>query len=131
MLGESPHQPSDRYRLAQRRACMHFNIGHNGHTMTVSCGEYLDGRLGEIFLEYSREGTFGKSMMHAFAMAVSVGLQHGVPLVTFVDTFKSVRMDPDFIRMLFDDIRKLYITGETDALGKYDWLQPYNNGATQ
>jgi len=108
MLGESPQEPSQRYRLPQRRACQHFDIGHNGQTMVVTCGEYLDGRLGEIFLEYNREGTFGKSMMHAFAMAVSVGLQHGVPLQTFVDTFKAVRMDPDFIRLLFEELDKSY-----------------------
>jgi len=111
MLGESPQGPASRYRLPQRRACMHFNIGDNGHAMTVSCGEYLDGRLGEIFLEYSREGTFGKSMMHAFAMAVSVGLQHGVPLDTFVETFKTLKMDPDFVRILFDELDKTYNNG--------------------
>jgi ribonucleoside-diphosphate reductase alpha chain len=57
-------------------------------------GEYIDGTLGEIFIDMHKEGAAFRSLMNCFAMSVSVGLQHGVPLQTFVDLFTFTRFEP-------------------------------------
>lgn len=58
-------------------------------------GEYPDGALGEIFIDCHKEGATFRGTMNAFAMAVSIGLQHGVPLSTFVDTFTFTKFEPN------------------------------------
>src|SRR6185503_4766238 len=57
-------------------------------------GEYLDGTLGEIFIDLHKEGAAFRSMMNCFAMAVSVGLQYGVPLEAFVEQYTFTRFEP-------------------------------------
>src|SRR5205807_7785895 len=58
-------------------------------------GEYEDGTLGEIFLDMHKEGAAFRSMTNCFAIAVSLGLQHGVPLDEFVDAFLFTRLEPN------------------------------------
>jgi ribonucleoside-diphosphate reductase alpha chain len=65
-----------------------------GHKVYLRTGEYPDGRLGEIFIDMHKEGASFRSMMNAFAIAVSLGLQHGVPLDEFVDAFTFFRFEP-------------------------------------
>lgn len=79
----------------------------------MSTGEYKDGRLGEIFLDHPREGSFIRDMINAFAMSVSLGLQHGVPLEAYAHTFRDFKMEPDFIRTIFSDLESLYPPKET------------------
>src|SRR3546814_14398916 len=57
-------------------------------------GEYPDGNLGEIFIDMHKEGAAFRSLMNNFAIAVSIGLQHGVPLGEFVDAFTFTRFEP-------------------------------------
>jgi ribonucleoside-diphosphate reductase alpha chain len=57
-------------------------------------GEYEDGSLGEIFIDMHKEGAAFRSLMNCFAMAVSVGLQYGVPLSTYVEQFTFTRFEP-------------------------------------
>ncbi len=57
-------------------------------------GEYEDGRLGEIFIDMHKEGAAFRSLMNNFAIAISVGLQYGVPLEEFVDAFTFTRFEP-------------------------------------
>ncbi|MBF0442774.1 MAG: hypothetical protein HQK54_12790, partial [Oligoflexales bacterium] len=68
-------------------------------------GEYRDGRLGEIFLDINKEGTFLRSMMNNFAIAVSLGLQYGVPLDEFVEVFTFTRFEPNGMVVGHDQIK--------------------------
>jgi ribonucleoside-diphosphate reductase alpha chain len=65
-----------------------------GHKVFLRTGEYEDGTLGEIFIDMHKEGAAFRSLMNCFAMAVSVGLQYGVPLETFVEQFTFTRFEP-------------------------------------
>ncbi len=65
-----------------------------GHKVYLRTGEYADGTLGEIFVDMHKEGAAFRSLMNCFAIAISKGLQYGVPLEEFVDTFVFTRFDP-------------------------------------
>ncbi|MEM6304496.1 MAG: vitamin B12-dependent ribonucleotide reductase [Pseudomonadota bacterium] len=65
-----------------------------GHKVYLRTGEYEDGKLGEIFLDMHKEGAGFRAMMNNFAIAVSVGLQYGVPLEEFVDAFTFTKFEP-------------------------------------
>ena len=66
----------------------------DGMKLYLRTGEYEDGALGEIFIDTQKFGTFARSMLNCFAMAISTGLQHGVPLQVFVDHFKGTMFEP-------------------------------------
>jgi len=66
----------------------------DGHAVFVRTGEYGDGTLGEIFIDMYKEGASYRSLLNCFAVAVSVGLQYGVPLEEFVDKFTFTRFEP-------------------------------------
>jgi ribonucleoside-diphosphate reductase alpha chain len=65
-----------------------------GQTVFVRTGEYDDGTLGEIFIDMHKEGASFRSLMNCFSIAISVGLQYGVPLEEFVDKFAFTRFEP-------------------------------------
>jgi ribonucleoside-diphosphate reductase alpha chain len=65
-----------------------------GHKIYLRTGEYEDGTLGEIFIDMHKEGAAFRSMINSFAIAVSKGLQYGVPLEEYVDTYTFVRFEP-------------------------------------
>jgi len=65
-----------------------------GHKVYVRTGEYDDGRLGEIFIDMHKEGAAFRAMMNNFAIAISLGLQYGVPLEEFVEAFTFTRFEP-------------------------------------
>lgn len=65
-----------------------------GHKIYLRTGEYEDGELGEIFVDMHKEGAAFRSLMNCFSIAVSKGLQYGVPLEEFVDTFTFTRFEP-------------------------------------
>ena len=65
-----------------------------GHKVYLRTGEYEDGQLGEIFIDMHKEGAGFRAMMNNFAIAVSVGLQYGVPLEEFVDAFTFTKFEP-------------------------------------
>ena len=83
--------PNERHSLTHK-----FSIaGHEGY---ITAGEYEDGSVGEIFLtDIGKEGSTIKGMMNAFATAISIGLQYGVPLETFVRKFAYMRFEPEGI----------------------------------
>jgi ribonucleoside-diphosphate reductase alpha chain len=66
----------------------------NGQALFVRTGEYNDGTLGEIFIDMAKEGATMRSMLNCFAIAVSIGLQYGVPLEEFVEKFVFTRFEP-------------------------------------
>jgi hypothetical protein len=84
----------------QRRALPHRRSGYTqkaavgGHKLYLRTGEYADGQLGEVFLALHKEGAAFRGLMDNFAVAVSLGLQHGVPLEAFVEAFTFTRFGP-------------------------------------
>ena len=90
-------QPVRRRMPVERQSITHkFSIG--GHEGYITAGQYEDGSVGEIFLtDIGKEGSTIKGLMNAFATAISIGLQYGVPLETFVKKFSYIRFEPEGI----------------------------------
>ncbi len=84
----------ERQRLPDRRKGYTQKAIVGGHKVYVRTGEYENGRLGEIFVDMHKEGAAFRSLMNNFAIAISIGLQYGVPLEEFVDAFTFTRFDP-------------------------------------
>ncbi len=84
----------ERERLPQRRKGYTQKAVVGGHKVYLRTGEYKDGRLGEIFIDMHKEGAAFRSLMNNFAIAVSIGLQYGVPLEEYVDAFTFTRFEP-------------------------------------
>lgn len=83
-----------RRRLPDRRKGYTQKAIVGGHKVYLRTGEYEDGCLGEIFIDMHKEGAAFRSLMNNFAIAVSIGLQYGVPLEEFVDSFTFTRFEP-------------------------------------
>jgi ribonucleoside-diphosphate reductase alpha chain len=84
-----------RRKLPDRRAGYTQKARIGSHKIYLRTGEYEDGTLGEIFVDMHKEGAAFRSMTNCFAIAVSLGLQHGVPLEEFVDAFIFTRFEPN------------------------------------
>ena len=97
--------------LAKRRRMPERRLGYTqkaivgGHKIYLRTGEYEDGTLGEIFLDMHKEGAAFRSLMNCFAIAISLGLQHGVPLEEFVEAFVFTRFEPNGPVKLNDHIK--------------------------
>lgn len=85
---------SHREKLPDRRKGYTQKAVVGGHKVYLRTGEYADGSLGEIFIDMHKEGAGFRAMMNNFAIAVSVGLQYGVPLEEFVDAFTFTKFEP-------------------------------------
>ncbi len=85
---------SHREKLPARRKGYTQKAVVGGHKVYLRTGEYDDGSLGEIFIDMHKEGAGFRAMMNNFAIAVSVGLQYGVPLEEFVDAFTFTKFEP-------------------------------------
>jgi ribonucleoside-diphosphate reductase alpha chain len=83
-----------RRKLPDRRKGYIQKASVGGHKVYLHTGEYDDGELGEIFLDMHKEGAAFRSLMNNFAVAISIGLQYGVPLDEFVDAFVYTRFEP-------------------------------------
>jgi len=83
-----------RDKLPERRKGYTQKAVVGGHKVYLRTGEYEDGSIGEIFIDMHKEGAGFRAMMNNFAIAISVGLQYGVPLEEFVDAFTFTRFDP-------------------------------------
>jgi ribonucleoside-diphosphate reductase alpha chain len=88
------HPGGVRVRLPKKRRGFTQEARVGGHKIFLRTGEYEDGSLGEIFIDMHKEGAAFRSLMNCFAMSVSVGLQYGVPLETFVEQFTFTRFEP-------------------------------------
>ncbi len=84
----------ERKQLPAKRRGYTIKAKVGGQPLFVRTGEYGDGTLGEIFLDMAKEGATMRSLMNSFAIAVSIGLQYGVPLDEFVDKFTFTRFEP-------------------------------------
>jgi len=91
------HWQAKRRRLPNRRSGYTQKSVVGEHKIFIRTGEYDDGTLGEIFLDMHKEGAAFRSLMNCFAIAISLGLQHGVPLDEFVDAFVFTRFEPNGI----------------------------------
>ncbi|WP_299424474.1 vitamin B12-dependent ribonucleotide reductase [uncultured Shimia sp.] len=83
-----------REKMPERRKGYTQKAVVGGHKVYLRTGEYSDGALGEIFIDMHKEGAGFRAMMNNFAIAVSVGLQYGVPLEEFVDAFTFTKFEP-------------------------------------
>jgi ribonucleoside-diphosphate reductase alpha chain len=83
-----------RRKLPDRRKGYIQKASVGGHKVYLHTGEYEDGELGEIFMDMHKEGAAFRSLMNNFAIAISIGLQYGVPLDEFVEAFILTRFDP-------------------------------------
>jgi len=83
-----------RTRLPSMRAGRTWEAYVGGHKIFVRVGEYPDGRAGELVLDMHKEGAAFRSLLQCFAMSVSLGLQHGIPLDEFVEQFTFTRFEP-------------------------------------
>ncbi|QIK41252.1 vitamin B12-dependent ribonucleotide reductase [Pontivivens nitratireducens] len=83
-----------RSKLPERRKGYTQKAIVGGHKVYLRTGEYQDGKLGEIFIDMHKEGAAFRAMMNNFAIAISVGLQYGVPLEEYVEAFTFTRFEP-------------------------------------
>ena len=122
--------------LARRRRLPHRRGGYTqkaivgGHKVYLRTGEYEDGSIGEIFLDMHKEGAAFRSLMNNFAICVSLGLQHGVPLEEFVEAFTFTRFEPNgivtgnrTIKMATSVIDYIFRELAINYLGRYDLAQ--------
>jgi ribonucleoside-diphosphate reductase alpha chain len=84
----------EREKLPGRRKGYTQKATVGGHKIYLTTGEYEDGRIGEIFIDMHKEGAAFRSLMNNFAIAISLGLQYGVPLEEYVDAFTFTRFEP-------------------------------------
>jgi ribonucleoside-diphosphate reductase alpha chain len=84
----------ERERMPNRRKSYTQKATVGGHKVYLHTGEYEDGRLGEIFIDMHKEGAAFRSLMNNFAIAISLGLQYGVPLEEYVEAFTFTRFEP-------------------------------------
>ena len=85
---------TERERLPHRRKGYTQKATVGGHKVYLRTGEYEDGRIGEVFIDMHKEGAAFRSLMNNFAIAVSIGLQYGVPLEEFVEAYTFTRFEP-------------------------------------
>jgi hypothetical protein len=81
-------------RCLQKEEALHKKRKINGQAIFLRTGEYSDGTLGEIFIDMAKEGATMRSMSNCFAIAISIGLQYGVPLEEYVEKFVFTKFDP-------------------------------------
>ncbi|HUJ03160.1 MAG TPA: hypothetical protein VLW75_05960, partial [Rhizomicrobium sp.] len=118
---------AEREKLPHRRKSYTQKAVVGGHKVYLHTGEYEDGRLGEIFIDMHKEGAAFRSLMNNFAIAISIGLQYGVPLEEFVEAFTFTRFEPAGLVIGNDSIKNAtsvldYIFRElaVSYLGRYD-----------
>jgi ribonucleoside-diphosphate reductase alpha chain len=126
-LVEQVVQRNERRRLPHRRKGYTQKALVGGHKVYLRTGEYEDGKLAEVFIDMHKEGSAFRSLMNNFAIAVSIGLQYGVPLEEFVEAFTFTRFEPagmvegnDTIKMATSIIDYLFRELAISYLGRND-----------
>ena len=85
---------NNRAKMPDRRKGYIQKVSIGDHKIYLHTGEYDDGKVGEIFIDMNKEGVLVKALMNNFAIAISLGLQYGVPLDEFVDAFIETKFEP-------------------------------------
>lgn len=119
--------------VSQRKALPNRRIGYTqkatvgGHKVYLRTGQYEDGALGEIFIDMHKEGAAYRSLMNCFSIAISLGLQYGVPLEEFVEAFTFTKFEPngmvsghDNLKMATSVIDYVFRDLACRYLGRYD-----------
>jgi len=113
--------------LPSRRSGYTQKVKVGGHTVYLRTGDYEDGQIGEMFLDLNKEGTLLRSIMNSFAIAVSLGLQYGVPLEEYVEVFTFTRFEPNGLVSGHDNIKRatsiidfIFRDLALNYLGRYD-----------
>ncbi len=91
---EKNDRSNNRTRMPDRRKGYIQKVTIGDHKVYLHTGEYDDGKIGEIFIDTNKEGELVKALMNNFAIAISLGLQYGVPLDEFVDAFIETKFEP-------------------------------------
>ena len=89
-----PEKSNKRYGMPDRRKGYIQKVTIGNHKIYLHTGEYDDGKIGEIFIDTNKEGELVKAIMNNFAIAISLGLQYGVPLDEFVNAYVSTKFEP-------------------------------------
>jgi len=118
---------AERMRLPNRRGGYTQKAKIGGQSVYLRTGEYDNGQIGEIFIDMHREGAAFRSLMNCFAISVSLGLQHGVPLEEFVDAFVFTKFEPSGfvsgnpqIKMTTSVIDYIFRELAVTYMGRYD-----------
>ena len=93
-LNKASERSSRRFGMPDRRKGYIQKATIGNHKVYLHTGEYEDGKIGEIFIDTSKEGELVKALMNNFALAVSLGLQYGVPLDEFISAFVGTKFEP-------------------------------------
>jgi len=116
-----------RHALPNRRKGYTQKAKIGGHSIFLRTGEYEDGSLGEIFLDMHKEGAAFRSILNSFAIAVSLGLQYGVPLEEYVEAFTFTRFEPngmvsghDYLKMATSVLDYIFRDLAISYLHRYD-----------
>ena len=94
LLGNVKENLGKRFSMPDRRKGYIQKASIGNHKVYLHTGEYEDGKIGEIFIDTSKEGELVKALMNNFAIAVSLGLQYGVPLDEFVNAYVDTKFEP-------------------------------------
>ena len=119
-----------RRKLPHKRRGFTQEASVGGHKVYLRTGEYEGGDLGEVFIDMHKEGAAYRSMMNCFAIAVSLGLQYGVPLKEYVDKFTFTRFEPSGmvdghpnVKMATSLMDYIFRVLGMEYLGRTDFLQ--------
>ena len=93
-MQKSTNKINNRFKMPDRRKGYIQKVTIGSHKIYLHTGEYDDGKVGEIFIDMNKEGELVKALMNNFAIAISLGLQYGVPLEEFVDAFIETKFEP-------------------------------------
>ena len=93
-FNKSSERSGKRFKMPDRRKGYIQKATIGDHKVYLHTGEYDDGKIGEIFIDTSKEGELVKALMNNFAIAVSLGLQYGVPLDEFISAFVGTKFEP-------------------------------------
>jgi len=120
-------QSNERLRPPNRRKGYIQKATVGGHKVYLHTGEFEDGRLAEVFIDMHKEGAAFRSLMNNFAIAISIGLQYGVPLEEFAESFTFTRFEPsgivegnDSIKMATSILDYIFRELAVSYLGRYD-----------
>ncbi len=94
LTGKIKNLSKERFKMPDRRKGYIQKASIGDHKVYLHTGEYNDGKIGEIFIDTNKEGELVKALMNNFAIAISLGLQYGVPLEEFVDAFIDTKFEP-------------------------------------
>ena len=101
-----PLREGQRHKLPTVRRGLTWAVNLDGHKIYIRSGEFEDGALGEVFVDLGKQGSTLGGLVGMWAKALSLGLQYGVPLATFVEAFTFTRFEPSGTVQKHDTIRR-------------------------